>query len=106
MRAWVGHDVPAFWQAGGRVREWIRFERARVCAVPGRGSAAVNHGADLLTRATGRRLNELASYRTDSSGSVAVGSLAGRWCSTAPRASSAVRWAGVIPFRPVMARRS
>ena len=25
----VGKDVTAFWQAGGRVREWVRFELAR-----------------------------------------------------------------------------
>ena len=25
----VGKDVTAFWQTGGRVRDWVRFELAR-----------------------------------------------------------------------------
>jgi hypothetical protein len=33
----VGKDVTAFWQAGGRVRDWVRFELARLCAVPRAG---------------------------------------------------------------------
>ncbi len=37
VRLPVGKDVTAFWQAGGRVRDWVRFELARLCAVPGRG---------------------------------------------------------------------
>jgi hypothetical protein len=30
IRPLVGKDVTAFWQAGGRVREWVRFELGRV----------------------------------------------------------------------------
>ena len=26
----LGKDVTAFWQAGGRVRDWVRFESARL----------------------------------------------------------------------------
>ena len=29
IRPPVGKDVTAFWQAGGRVRDWARFELAR-----------------------------------------------------------------------------
>jgi hypothetical protein len=29
MRPPVAKDVTAFWQAGGRVRDWVRFELAR-----------------------------------------------------------------------------
>ena len=29
IRVPVGRDVTAFWQAGGRVRDWARFELAR-----------------------------------------------------------------------------
>ena len=29
VRPSVGKDVTAFWQAGGQVREWVRFELAR-----------------------------------------------------------------------------
>jgi len=28
IRPPVGKDVTAFWQAGGRVRDWVRFELA------------------------------------------------------------------------------
>lgn len=34
IRPPVGKDVTALWQAGGRVRDWVRFEFARVCAPP------------------------------------------------------------------------
>jgi hypothetical protein len=30
IRPPVGKDVTAFWQAGGRVQEWVRFELARL----------------------------------------------------------------------------
>jgi hypothetical protein len=30
IRPLVGKDVTAFWQAGGRVRDWTRFELARL----------------------------------------------------------------------------
>jgi DNA primase len=30
IRPPVGKDVTAFWQAGGRVRDWVRFELARL----------------------------------------------------------------------------
>jgi hypothetical protein len=29
IRSPMGKDVTAFWQAGGRVRDWMRFELAR-----------------------------------------------------------------------------
>jgi hypothetical protein len=38
VRPPVGKDVTAFWQADGRVQDWVRFELARVCAVPSRGT--------------------------------------------------------------------
>ena len=31
IRPPAGKDVTAFWQAGGRVRDWVRFELARWC---------------------------------------------------------------------------
>jgi hypothetical protein len=37
IRPPVGKDVTVLWQAGGRVRDWVRFELARLGAVPGRG---------------------------------------------------------------------
>jgi hypothetical protein len=30
----VGKDVTAFWQAGGRVRDWVRFELGAVPPAP------------------------------------------------------------------------
>jgi hypothetical protein len=30
-----GKDVTAFWQAGGRVRDWVRFELGRLHTVAG-----------------------------------------------------------------------
>ena len=33
IRLPVGKDVTDFWQAGGRVRDWVRFEMAPLCAV-------------------------------------------------------------------------
>ena len=30
VRPSVGKDITAFWQAGGRVRDWVRFELARL----------------------------------------------------------------------------
>jgi len=33
IRPPVGKDVTAFWQAGGQVRDWVRFELARLGAV-------------------------------------------------------------------------
>jgi hypothetical protein len=30
IRPPVGKDVTAFWQAGGRVQDWVRFELARL----------------------------------------------------------------------------
>ena len=30
IRPAVGKDVTAFWQAGGQVRNWVRFELARL----------------------------------------------------------------------------
>jgi hypothetical protein len=40
IRPQVGKDVTAFWQAGGRVRDWIRFDLARLAAVPADGVGA------------------------------------------------------------------
>jgi DNA primase len=37
IRPPVGKDVTAFWQAGGRVRDWVRFELARLQRHPHRG---------------------------------------------------------------------
>ena len=37
IRPPTSKDVTVFWQAGGRVRDWVRFELARVCAVLRRG---------------------------------------------------------------------
>ena len=34
IRPPLGKDVTALWQAGGRVRDWVRFELARVCVPP------------------------------------------------------------------------
>jgi hypothetical protein len=36
IRPPVGKDVTAFWQADGRVRDWVRFELARLRAAPSR----------------------------------------------------------------------
>ena len=36
IRPPVGKDVTAFWQAGGRVRDWVQFELARLHTVAGR----------------------------------------------------------------------
>jgi adenylosuccinate lyase len=33
----VGKDVTAFWQAGGRVRDWVHFELAWLRAVAHEG---------------------------------------------------------------------
>ena len=33
IRPPVGKDVTDFWRAGGRVRDWVRFELARLCQV-------------------------------------------------------------------------
>jgi hypothetical protein len=35
IRPPLGKDVTAFWQADGRVRDWVRFELARLRAAPG-----------------------------------------------------------------------
>ena len=37
IRPPVGKDVAAFWQAGGRVRDWVRFELAWLRAVAHEG---------------------------------------------------------------------
>ena len=37
IRPPVGKDATAFWQAGGRVRDWVRFEAARLCSAPRAG---------------------------------------------------------------------
>jgi hypothetical protein len=37
VRPPVGKDVTAFWQAGGRVRDWMQFELARLRGLPRRG---------------------------------------------------------------------
>ena len=37
IRPPMGKDVTAFWQAGGRVRDWMWFELARWCGVRRRG---------------------------------------------------------------------
>jgi DNA primase len=34
LRPPLGKDVTAFWQAGGRVRDWVQFELARLLAAP------------------------------------------------------------------------
>ncbi len=34
VRPPVGKDVTAFWQAGGRVRDWVQFELVRLLAAP------------------------------------------------------------------------
>jgi hypothetical protein len=91
IRAPVGKDVTVFWQAGGRVRDWIRFELARVCGPQAWGAAVHQGGADRLMRATEPRLTERVAYRTDSSRCGAVKSPAAPGCSTAPKASNAAR---------------
>ena len=37
IRPPVGNDITVFWQAGGRVRDWVRFELARWSGLLGRG---------------------------------------------------------------------
>jgi hypothetical protein len=44
IRPPVGKDVTAFWQAGGRVRDWVRFELARLSTIPG-DEAVASHVA-------------------------------------------------------------
>jgi Toprim-like len=43
IRPPVGKDVTAFWQAGGRVREWVRFELARLDGTTSVGERLARH---------------------------------------------------------------
>jgi hypothetical protein len=43
IRPPMGKDVTAFWQAGGRVQDWLQFERARLAATTRVGEWLVNH---------------------------------------------------------------
>jgi len=47
----VGKDVTTFWQAGGRVRDWVqlRFELARVRAVGGQSMGRAHIAAQKLS---------------------------------------------------------